>query len=70
MKKNEGLETKINERAYQLYVSKGSNDGSDLDDWLQAEKEVLQEVIKESKTKKRANTASTRRKRERVKVKG
>ena len=70
MKKDEKLATKINERAYQLYVSKGSNDGSDLDDWLQAEKEVLHEVVKESKTKKRANTSSTRKKRERVKVRG
>jgi hypothetical protein len=27
-------------RAYELYVSRGGNDGQALDDWLQAEREL------------------------------
>lgn len=66
MKKDEAVATKINERAYQIYLSRGSNDGRDFDDWLQAEKEILNG----SGTKKKARTSTVRKKRERVKVKG
>ena len=34
------LEEQIQRRAYELYVERGSESGSDLDDWLQAEEEV------------------------------
>jgi hypothetical protein len=69
VKNFQALASKINERAYEIYVSKGSQDGSDLDDWLKAEKEIL----KESGTKTRARVSSarkssTRKKKERVKV--
>lgn len=30
----------IAERAYDIYVERGRVDGSDLDDWLQAEREL------------------------------
>ena len=30
----------INERAYEAYVQRGRIDGFDLEDWLQAEKEL------------------------------
>ena len=33
-------ENEIARRAYQLYLSRGREDGSDLDDWLQAEREL------------------------------
>jgi hypothetical protein len=36
------LEERIRCRAYQLYVERGNQSGSELDDWLQAEQEVLQ----------------------------
>lgn len=36
------LEEQIQRRAYQLYVARGNQSGSELDDWLQAEQEVLQ----------------------------
>ena len=36
------LEERIRRRAYQLYVERGNQSGSELDDWLQAEEEVLQ----------------------------
>ena len=36
------LEEQIQRRAYELYVERGNQSGSELDDWLQAEQEVLQ----------------------------
>ena len=36
------LEEQIQRRAYELYVEHGNQSGSELDDWLQAEQEVLQ----------------------------
>ena len=35
------LEVKIRERAYELYVERGSTPGFENEDWLRAEREVL-----------------------------
>ena len=35
------LEEKIRARAYELYEQRGGITGHDLDDWVQAEKEVM-----------------------------
>ena len=35
------IESRIRNRAYQLYEQRGSVDGFALDDWLQAQAEVL-----------------------------
>jgi hypothetical protein len=35
------VEEQIRVRAYELYVQRGSASGSELEDWLQAEEEVL-----------------------------
>ena len=35
------LEERIRARAYELFVLRGNESGSELDDWLQAEDEVL-----------------------------
>jgi hypothetical protein len=35
------LEERIRRRAYELYVQRGNESGSELDDWLQAEEEIL-----------------------------
>jgi len=35
------LEERIRRRAYELYVERGDQSGSEIDDWLQAEEEVL-----------------------------
>ena len=35
------LEERIRRRAYELYIERGSQCGSDLDDWLQAEEQIL-----------------------------
>ena len=34
------LEERIQRRAYELYVLRGNESGSELDDWLQAEEEI------------------------------
>jgi hypothetical protein len=34
------LEERIRRRAYELYVDRGSESGSDLEDWLRAEEEI------------------------------
>jgi Protein of unknown function (DUF2934) len=38
------LRRRIAGRAYQLYEARGRVDGFDLQDWLQAEREILGEV--------------------------
>jgi Protein of unknown function (DUF2934) len=35
------LDDKIRRRAYELYEERGRADGSELEDWIQAETEVL-----------------------------
>jgi hypothetical protein len=35
------LEQRIRERAHEIYLQRGGQDGSDLEDWLQAEEEIL-----------------------------
>jgi len=37
----------IERRAYDIYLSRGGADGSDVDDWLQAERQVLEGLKKE-----------------------
>jgi len=39
---NLSLEEQIQRRAYELYVQRGNQSGSALEDWLQAEEEILQ----------------------------
>jgi hypothetical protein len=50
------IEDRIRHRAYQLYEQRGTVDGFALDDWLQAEAEVLraqkQRKVKSAKTAK------------------
>lgn len=41
----EVLERKVAARAYELYVARGGAEGAALDDWLQAEKDVLGQSI-------------------------
>ena len=36
------LAERIHRRAYELYVLRGNQSGSEVDDWLQAEEEILQ----------------------------
>jgi hypothetical protein len=34
------LEERVRRRAYELYVQRGNESGSELDDWLQAQQEI------------------------------
>ncbi len=34
-------EEQIRQRAYEIYIQRGAESGSELDDWLQAEREIL-----------------------------
>jgi hypothetical protein len=36
------VEEQIRLRAFQIYLERGGQDGSDWDDWLQAEAEIMQ----------------------------
>lgn len=36
------LEERIRHRAYELYIERGNQSGSELDDWLRAEREILE----------------------------
>ena len=35
------IEDRVRRRAYELYVQRGNASGSEVDDWLQAEQEIL-----------------------------
>jgi DUF2934 family protein len=40
------LERQIRERAYEFYEARGREDGHDLEDWLRAEKEIMDKMEK------------------------
>jgi hypothetical protein len=42
--KKESISEKIARRAFEIYEVRGGNNGQDLDDWFQAEQEVLAET--------------------------
>lgn len=62
---NEATKKKIEQRAYEIFVKRGSKPGNSKTDWDQAEKEILAEmsapklsqVIKESPVEKPAQSA-------------
>ena len=45
MKSASELQDQIRRRAYELYEQRGSNDGQEVSDWLQAESEVAQKKV-------------------------
>ena len=45
-KEPQELEVQIRLRAYELYASRGREDGHDLDDWLQAETELTEKKVR------------------------
>jgi hypothetical protein len=56
---------KIAEKAYEIFKSRGGTPGRDLDDWLQAEKELARSHMKGTtipfQVKKSRNSSSTLR---------
>ena len=49
---NLSLEEQIQRRAYELYVERGNQSGSEIDDWLQAEEEILESQEQELAAKR------------------
>jgi hypothetical protein len=45
------LEEMVQKRAYELYVLRGNESGSEMDDWLQAEDEVRDAAEQSAKAK-------------------
>ena len=46
----------IAQRAYALYLARGNEDGHDLEDWIRAERELLEKIAsKPSKPRKKTN---------------
>ena len=58
---------KIAEKAYYKYLDKGSKNGGDVNDWLEAEKEVKKEKTSASKTAKTTKKVATTKKPAKVK---
>lgn len=57
------FEERIRRRAHELYLQRGNQSGSEIDDWLQAEEEMLQaqeQVIDEVKASRRGLKKSGR----------
>ncbi len=46
---NPNLNALISERAYRIFEEKGYTHGHDLDDWLEAERQVLTEIKRRSR---------------------
>jgi hypothetical protein len=40
VERQEGLKDGIARRAYEIYVQRGGQNGTDVEDWLKAEKEI------------------------------
>ena len=40
------LKEKIRQRAYELYEARGRGDGHDLEDWLRAEEEIMEQEVR------------------------
>jgi hypothetical protein len=48
----------IQVRAYEIYLERGGTDGSDVEDWLQAERELQQSTTSKSRENSSAATPS------------
>ena len=44
---NDGIRERVSSRAYELYERRGADHGRDLEDWVEAEKEVLSPLIEQ-----------------------
>jgi hypothetical protein len=51
------LKERIAERAHEKFVARGGLHGYDLEDWLEAEREVVEEIKAEKKADKKAPQA-------------
>jgi hypothetical protein len=44
--RDESIRERVSRRAYEIYASRGYQEGREFEDWLQAEYEILPELIK------------------------
>jgi hypothetical protein len=51
------IRERVSQRAFQLYEARGVGDGHDVDDWLQAEREVIRALAAERGPDSRGKTA-------------
>ncbi len=51
------LRERIAKRAHEKFVARGGQHGYDLEDWLEAEREVVEEIKAEQKAEKKAPKA-------------
>jgi len=58
---NEGIRERVSLRAYELYESRGTDHGHDLEDWAQAENEVLLPLIELKQKRPRETSNETDR---------
>jgi len=56
------VQDKIAEKAYYKYLEKGTKNGEELDNWLEAEKEVKKDKSTAKKPAKTTKTAATAKK--------
>jgi len=49
----------IEQRAYELYLKRGGEDGNDLADWLAAEKELMPAPAEPKRTASRKGTSAS-----------
>ena len=47
---NQQQRNRIEKRAYEIYITRGGQNGNDMADWLRAENEVLKRSSSKSKT--------------------
>lgn len=47
---NKQQRNRIEKRAYEIYITRGGQNGNDMADWLRAENEVLKRSSSKSKT--------------------
>jgi len=48
------LDEQIRQRAHEIYLQRGGQDGSDWDDWFQAEQEIQTALDEEGKSRMEA----------------
>ena len=54
---NSARENDIRCRAYEIYLGRGEQSGTELDDWLQAEREIDQGVLQHKQARERSATS-------------
>ena len=54
-------EERIRRRAYELYLRRGNQPGSEMDDWLQAEAEILSTLARKAQFERMKKSSADRK---------